>query len=263
MPEDRIKRDPMDVLRGPFDPDTHIQTFIHYFEAIITEDGTVLYATPSHLERLIALYCEQNGFGNLDPDERREHVYLKIPDAETPTDWLCRQTGAIAVWYDYCEGAPSLQAADKLAELKRRRIYNGPVPIPLTVDYLAYDDDAIPVIAFRHTVTDIKPLLDIYDLDDIEATSGDVNELDGFIDDLDLYEFLPIEPRIWPGTIQCNMSLPAYQRYVKLRADRPTDDKTAATDKAKKMLAHDAGLRLTKRELMLNLRKYALSKLTS
>lgn len=261
MPDNHTKRNPMEVLRGPFDPDVHAETFINYLEVIVTDQGTVLYATPSHFERLIALYCKQNGLDYLNPDERREYVYQQMPDDAAPVDWLCEKTGSIAVWYDHYEGKPSPNTADALHELRHRGIYNGPVPMPLMVDYIAYPDDE-PVTAVHCIVPDIKPLLDTYDLDTINNAGNDVNELPGFIDDLDLYLFLPISRLTWTGDIRCRLSYLSCARYRQMRAQRSKSEDDEAIKTAKGLLVHDAYLRLLDQESMLNLRKHTLSELS-
>lgn len=42
------------VLNGPFDIETHKKTFKNYLEVIILENGRIVYAVPSHQEKLIA-----------------------------------------------------------------------------------------------------------------------------------------------------------------------------------------------------------------
>src|SRR5690606_29819 len=49
------------VLHSPFDMETHKNTFINYLEVVIDADGTIMYAVPSHQEKLIRLACERHG----------------------------------------------------------------------------------------------------------------------------------------------------------------------------------------------------------
>lgn len=49
----------MSVLKDPFDPDIHKAIFINYFEAVMTENGTVIYAVPSHVNVLERLYISR------------------------------------------------------------------------------------------------------------------------------------------------------------------------------------------------------------
>jgi hypothetical protein len=80
----------IDVLKGPFDLETHKKTFANYFEAVIAPNGTVLYACPSHLEVLERLYCLRTGRDAMD-DVPRER-WLDV------LDWLMEQTGCICAW---------------------------------------------------------------------------------------------------------------------------------------------------------------------
>ena len=40
-----------------FDYKTHKENFFYYLEVVILEDGKIVYAVPSHQEKLIELYC--------------------------------------------------------------------------------------------------------------------------------------------------------------------------------------------------------------
>ncbi|GAB6761703.1 hypothetical protein [Bacillus cereus] len=44
-------RKQQETLRGPFDIETHKKCFVDYLEVVIDEEGTVMYATPSHQEK--------------------------------------------------------------------------------------------------------------------------------------------------------------------------------------------------------------------
>ena len=48
-----------EVLRGPFDIKLHKLTFIDYLEVVISPDGIVEYAVPSHMEKLLKIFMEQ------------------------------------------------------------------------------------------------------------------------------------------------------------------------------------------------------------
>ena len=39
-----------EVLHSPFNIETHKKTFINYLEVVITSDGVIHYAIPSHQE---------------------------------------------------------------------------------------------------------------------------------------------------------------------------------------------------------------------
>lgn len=45
---------PYTIYSG-FNPKLHKQTFIHYLEVIIDENGKIMYAVPSHQDNMIKL----------------------------------------------------------------------------------------------------------------------------------------------------------------------------------------------------------------
>ena len=50
-----------EVLHSPFDIETHKQTFVSYLEVVISPEGVVEYATPSHTDKLIEILAKQKG----------------------------------------------------------------------------------------------------------------------------------------------------------------------------------------------------------
>jgi hypothetical protein len=82
-------------LYSKFNIEQHKQTFINYFEAIILPSGEVQYATPSHIEKLMAL-----------TNEPREIILEKMPITASPIEWLIDYTGCIAVWKSFHKGTP-------------------------------------------------------------------------------------------------------------------------------------------------------------
>ena len=42
-----------------FDIEKHKKTYIHYLEVVIDENGKIMYAVPSHQEKLITLACKR------------------------------------------------------------------------------------------------------------------------------------------------------------------------------------------------------------
>ena len=48
-----------EVLHSAFDIETHKKTFVNYLEVVITPDGTIEYAVPSHQEKLIRIATEK------------------------------------------------------------------------------------------------------------------------------------------------------------------------------------------------------------
>lgn len=54
-----------EILQAPFDIETHKKTFIDYLEVIIRPDGTVEYAVPSHMYKLMSVYEDGKYSGQL------------------------------------------------------------------------------------------------------------------------------------------------------------------------------------------------------
>ena len=112
--------DTQKVLRGKFDIATHKRTFIHYLEVIITEEGDVEYAVPSHQEKLIKIAMTKLGVTryklyDMCPPEYRFDV-LK---------WLCEITGCLSVWNDFYIGKPNDIQYWVLRTLKYHGLYEG------------------------------------------------------------------------------------------------------------------------------------------
>ena len=85
-----------DIYR-PFDAEKHKAKYSNYLEVLILEDGTVVYAIPSHQEKAIALACEKHGLS-------RDELVAMCP-REYYLDymvWLLKMSGAIAVWTSGC-----------------------------------------------------------------------------------------------------------------------------------------------------------------
>lgn len=111
-------------LHSDFDIEQHKETFIHYLEVVIDENGKIMYAVPSHQEKLISLACE-----NLNIT--REELNAMCPK-EYYFDfmiWLCKVSGACAIWENFIK-------FDKLTEqqimalkmLKENGLYLGEIP---------------------------------------------------------------------------------------------------------------------------------------
>lgn len=111
-------------LHSEFDIDKHRETFINYLEVIISEDGKIHYAVPSHQEYLINECMRQY-------DWCRQEVY-----DNTPVDyygdviiWLCKMTGSVSVWNDFLQFYQINQKQfDSLVRLKNAGLYNGDMP---------------------------------------------------------------------------------------------------------------------------------------
>lgn len=83
-------------LNSAFDIEQHKAHYINYLEVIITRDGVIEYAIPSHQEKLIEIACDQLGL-------TREESGKKCPVEYwfNFLEWLCNLTGCISVWNNY------------------------------------------------------------------------------------------------------------------------------------------------------------------
>lgn len=108
------------ILRAPFDKETHKNTFINYLEVVIHQDGLIEYASPSHSEKMIAVCCEKLG---VTRDELNAMVSFEYYcDMNT---WLSMMSGCIAVRNFGYEGIANEKQFDKLKELAEYGLYNG------------------------------------------------------------------------------------------------------------------------------------------
>lgn len=112
-------------IYSSFDIQQHKEKYVNYLEVVISPDGVVEYAVPSHSEILIRHCCEMKGIS-------REQLYAIVPreyyfDMMT---WLCMQSGYIAVWNDSltCYGGLTKKQESKLKSLKLAGIYRGRIP---------------------------------------------------------------------------------------------------------------------------------------
>ncbi len=108
------------VLRSPFDIETHKATFINYLEVVISEDGTVMYAVPSHQEKLILLACQKL---NVTRDELNElcpeEYYFDF------MTWLCKVSGCVALWNSHRIGTANDRQLDIIRKLAEEELYRG------------------------------------------------------------------------------------------------------------------------------------------
>lgn len=98
-----------------FDIKQHKATFTNYLEVIITRDGTVLYAVPSHQGKAMSLAVEELG--------KTEEEIADMCPKEFYFDyltWLLSLTGSAAVWSTLIM-APSLTKA-QVATLRRLKM---------------------------------------------------------------------------------------------------------------------------------------------
>lgn len=108
------------VLHNPFNIETHKITFINYLEVIISEDGTVMYAVPSHQEKAISLACQKL---NVTRDELNElcpqEYYFDF------MTWLCKVSGCVALWNSHRIGTANEKQLEIIKLLTDEKLYHG------------------------------------------------------------------------------------------------------------------------------------------
>ena len=94
--------DTQKVLNGEFSIETHKRTFVDYLEVVITEEGDVVYAVPSHQEKLIDIAMKRLGV-------TRRQLYDMCPPRLMfdVCEWLCDITGCVSVWNMCYVGKPN------------------------------------------------------------------------------------------------------------------------------------------------------------
>lgn len=112
------------VLHSPFDIKVHKLTFINYLEVVISPEGIVEYAVPSHVEKLLQVYMEKNAI--VDRAVALNNL-LKLCGLFSYIEALSKVTGYISVWNDaYITGCkPTQQQLNKLKTLKLNGLYRG------------------------------------------------------------------------------------------------------------------------------------------
>lgn len=108
------------VLHSPFNIEIHKKTFTDYLEVIISEDGTIMYAVPSHQEKLISIACEKL---NVDRDQLNDmcpkEYYFDF------MFWLCKITGCVSLWNEHMEGVANEKQQIAINELIESGLYRG------------------------------------------------------------------------------------------------------------------------------------------
>lgn len=112
------------TVYSDFDIAQHKKTFIHYLEVVIDENGKIMYAVPSHQEKLISLACEKLNV-------TREELNAMCPQ-EYYCDfmiWLCKMSGSCAVWEKFIKfDKLTEQQIRALRMLKDNGLYLGEIP---------------------------------------------------------------------------------------------------------------------------------------
>ena len=111
-------------LYSEFDIEQHEKTFTHYLEVVIDESGKIMYAVPSHQEKMIALACEKLNVTREELNSMCPQKYYFDFMA-----WLCKISGACAVWEKFirCDKLTERQIM-ALRMLKNNGLYLGEIP---------------------------------------------------------------------------------------------------------------------------------------
>ncbi|MGF7535516.1 hypothetical protein AAGG74_17835 [Bacillus mexicanus] len=110
------------VLREPFNIETHKKTFINYLEVIISKEGAIMYAVPSHQQKLINLACEKLKMSREDLFKAcPQEYYLDI------MTWLCKITDSVALWNESMLGRANEKQVDAINELIKADLYKGQI----------------------------------------------------------------------------------------------------------------------------------------
>jgi len=111
-------------IYSAFDASKHKAKYTNYLEVLIKEDGTVVYAVPSHQEKAAAIACEKLGLTRTELDGicPKEYYFDYL-------NWLLMMSNAVAVWNDGVI-APKVNKKQILAlkSLKINGLYRGKVP---------------------------------------------------------------------------------------------------------------------------------------
>lgn len=98
----------LEVLKSKFDVETHKATFVNYLEVVVTENGTILYAHPSHndvMEKIASI----KGVSHEECPVERWFDY---------DGWLREVSGCVCVWNEGFMGVPN-EAQERTLETLR------------------------------------------------------------------------------------------------------------------------------------------------
>lgn len=113
-----------------FDIKKHKEKYYNYLEVIITPEGIVKYAHPSHQQKLEYELCAKynimrSQIADRCPDEMR-FDYLR---------WLTNETGCIAVWNEFYYGKANTNQKRTLLKLYNEGLYSGPIMNEMSEKY--------------------------------------------------------------------------------------------------------------------------------
>lgn len=111
-------------LHSEFSAEKHKEKFIHYLEVVIDENGKIMYAVPSHQEKMIAIACEKLGIS------REEFIKMCPEDYYYDVfTWLLKESGVCAVWENFCKTYKlNKNQIRSLEMLKDCGLYLGEIP---------------------------------------------------------------------------------------------------------------------------------------
>jgi hypothetical protein len=112
------------ILNSPFDIKIHKETFINYLEVIILENGTVVYAVPSHQGKLIKIACDRlqitrEELNDLCPKE----YYFDF------MNWLCKISNCVSLWNETMIGKANEKQEESIEILIQEKLYRGNITI--------------------------------------------------------------------------------------------------------------------------------------
>lgn len=111
-------------LHCPFDIEKHKQTYVNYLEVLIDEDGTIMYAVPSHQLKAVNLACSRLNLSRRELDALCPQEYYG--DYMT---WLCMIAKVVFVWNNFCVAVnPTTKQIGALRRLKMAGVYSGEIP---------------------------------------------------------------------------------------------------------------------------------------
>lgn len=104
-----------DCNYSEFDAEMHAQTYIDYLEVVITNDGVIHYAHPSHTIFVENLLKQKFG-------EEKFKQLIEQPEAYNDYGlWLCRTADVIMVWNNFYRGTPNKKQIKSLILLKETK----------------------------------------------------------------------------------------------------------------------------------------------
>ena len=89
------------VLHSPFDISTHKRTFINYLEVVMSPEGVIEYAVPSHQEKLIEIACKKFNVTRGDIFDKNNFPWCPFEYFGDVILWLCNLTGYCSLWTNY------------------------------------------------------------------------------------------------------------------------------------------------------------------